>query len=207
MLPKALLILALIPVCLWTGCSNQSASKQTIVAKLDDPWTDEIVDMLLETGARVVCEVKIEQGDTLLDGTCTASMQGIVQTINYRDGQLDGPWKVWHPNGVLAHEASYEKKKQVGRDVSWDEGGHKVAESHWLDGKKDGLGTVWDKNQHVVARIFWVNDEPTKLEQYKDGRLANVLEGSEAKTFLRERALERVREMSGVGVDESSAAH
>ena len=41
---------------------------------------------------------------------------------SYKDGQLHGMSKIWHENGSLAEEATYEKGVFISK-ISWDENG------------------------------------------------------------------------------------
>ena len=197
LLCNSLLVLALVSLCSLAGCASGRTDRQVVVTREGDAWADSVVKMMIEMGYRAVCEVKTDQGHFVLDGTCEFFDTGgkKIMAIHYNNGLQVGAWTQWHPNGVIAHESHLNEKGQfTGKDVDWDETGRKTAECYWRDGKKVGIQTSWDEKGRIAARLFWANDEPAKLEQYKNGKIYRILEGSEAKAYLRARALERMRE-------------
>jgi antitoxin component YwqK of YwqJK toxin-antitoxin module len=99
------------------------------------------------------------------------------------DGNREGPWKDFYPDGSLKAEGTYEKGKQTGTwkyyhangkteqtgkyskqgkpDGTWRwyfDNGQLLKEENYRNGLKDGLSTEYDETGKVVAEGEFVND-------------------------------------------------
>lgn len=73
---------------------------------------------------------------------------------------LHGPYRSWHPNGVLGTEEHYVRGKANGfARYRWGSG-EKQAEGRFKDGAPDGWWSFWDKTGNKAGRV-----------RYRDGAL------------------------------------
>ena len=69
------------------------------------------------------------------DGLVYHSNKQKAQEGKIENGKPTGPWKLWHPNGQLNWEGSYNKDgKKDGVWTRYDEDGAKAKESTWEEG-------------------------------------------------------------------------
>lgn len=47
---------------------------------------------------------------------------------SYKDGQKDGPWRVWNDKGILRFEMFYAKGRKSGIWRTWDDDGKLLTE-------------------------------------------------------------------------------
>lgn len=82
---------------------------------------------------------------------------------NYMNGVLQGPYKVWHPNGQLKIEGFYNNGKFDGKWQYRDENGIKIGEGDFTNGS--GKQVAW-----------YINGKKMRETSYKD----NMRDGEEA---------------------------
>ena len=61
-------------------------------------------------------------------------------------GYRHGVWRVWHPNGQLQMQGSYEKDKPVGQFSWWHANGQLALQGAYTEGKRDGEWRWWHAN-------------------------------------------------------------
>jgi len=73
---------------------------------------------------KVYLEFRIKDGKR--HGECLSFFQnGTRQSLNtYKEGMLNGDYRVWHENGELQIEGQYENNKEVGEWVFYDKDGN-----------------------------------------------------------------------------------
>ncbi|MBM3447824.1 MAG: hypothetical protein FJX90_01800 [Bacteroidetes bacterium] len=73
---------------------------------------------------KVYLEFRIKDGKR--HGECLSFFQnGTRQSLNtYKEGVLNGDYRVWHENGELQIEGQYENNKEVGEWVFYDKDGN-----------------------------------------------------------------------------------
>jgi antitoxin component YwqK of YwqJK toxin-antitoxin module len=73
---------------------------------------------------KVYLEFRIKDGKR--HGECMSFFQnGSRQSLNtYKEGMLNGDYRVWHENGELQIEGQYENNKEVGEWVFYDKDGN-----------------------------------------------------------------------------------
>ena len=77
---------------------------------------------------------------------------GIYQTGTYRDGQREGPFAYFYPNGVLRGRGTYENGLLEGLYESWHENGEQRSRANWVAGEVDGPFEQYYEDGRVEAR-------------------------------------------------------
>lgn len=103
-----------------------------------------------------------------------------VERTFYPDGTLEkevhffgtkenGPWRRWHPNGVLAEEYFFEHGVYVNTiNRSWDEHGMLRSEHSILNGSETGRLTVWDQDGSIIYRHFALDGRKVSRAMYEE---------------------------------------
>ena len=55
---------------------------------------------------------------------------------NYKDGERDGLWEIYHDNGQLKNRGNYKDGEQEGLHEYYDEEGNLTKTEEWKDGKR-----------------------------------------------------------------------
>ena len=67
------------------------------------------------------------------------------------DDQRHGPWRMWHSNGQLQLEGSFQYDRESGPFVWWHANGQKAVEGVFVDGQQDGQWVWWHANGQKAA--------------------------------------------------------
>ena len=78
---------------------------------------------------------------------------------NYENGKQTGPWKYYHANGKTEQSGRYSKQgKPDGTWLWYFESGQLLKEENYRNGLKDGMSTEYDEAGKVVTEGEFVND-------------------------------------------------
>ncbi len=80
---------------------------------------------------------------------------------HYVDGQRDGVWKYWYPDGQLKQEIRFEDGKREGKSAEWNEQGQPRLEANFGDDKLHGTTTRWFPDGRKI------------VQEYDEGRLVS----------------------------------
>lgn len=70
---------------------------------------------------------------------------------------LHGPYRAWHPNGVLGTEETYVRGRANGPATYRWGSGEKQAQGSFRDGVAEGWWTFWDKTGVKAGRVRYRN--------------------------------------------------
>ncbi|MDC3309065.1 toxin-antitoxin system YwqK family antitoxin [Crocinitomicaceae bacterium] len=92
---------------------------------------------------------------------------------NFKDGELDGSYRVWYENGQLKKEGNNKDGNSVGLHRGWYEDGQLKYEEHYEEGKKDGLFRAWHENGQLENESNFKDDklDGSYRVWYEDGQL------------------------------------
>ena len=109
--------------------------------------------------------ITTNENGTPYTGTLTENYDnGIIHSQRtFKDGYLNGPFKIFYPDGRIFCEGSYNKfKRYEGIFKQYDDNGHLKIEESYIDGIKNG-------------RFKFYKDGQLKLEgHHKDGKVDGV---------------------------------
>ena len=77
--------------------------------------------------------------------------------INFKNGELHGSYKSWHPNGKVRNEFKFINGKKEGKSVTFSSDGIKIFEEHYKEGNLQGESTEWSENGHLVKKVSYIN--------------------------------------------------
>ena len=84
---------------------------------------------------------------------------------NYSNGEMDGQWTWWRPNGIKDREGNYKSGVKHGLWVSWNDNDHKKGEETYVNGVLDGLVTVWHDNGNKDSCLLYTSPSPRDKRQ------------------------------------------
>lgn len=70
---------------------------------------------------------------------------------------LHGPYRAWHPNGVLGAEEHYVRGKATGPALYRWGSGEKQAQGSYRNGIPEGWWSFWDKTGTIAGRVRYRN--------------------------------------------------
>jgi antitoxin component YwqK of YwqJK toxin-antitoxin module len=109
-----------------------------------------------------------EQGN-LFSGTALLEVttEGIThrQSIQAKDGLLDGVIIFYHPTGYTEEKGNYKLGKKDGLWTQYSASGKILGEAYYKDGLKDGIWTIWD--EQGIKRYHMVYSMGKKVDTWK----------------------------------------
>jgi antitoxin component YwqK of YwqJK toxin-antitoxin module len=84
---------------------------------------------------------------------------GLYQTGTYRDGQLEGPYGVFYPSGVLRGRGAHENGLREGSYEFYYENGQLQQSGTFVAGERDGPIGFYHENGRLDQRSTYVADE------------------------------------------------
>ena len=109
-----------------------------------------------------------EQGN-LFSGTALLEVttDGIThrQSIQAKEGLLDGVIIFYHPSGYAEEKGNYKMGKKDGQWTQYSAAGNVLGEAYYKDGMKDGIWTVWD--EQGIKRYHMVYSMGKKVDTWK----------------------------------------
>lgn len=72
---------------------------------------------------------------------------------SYNDGNRDGQWSYWYPDGKLWSQAVYTDGIDNGLKTVWHETGEKYYEGETSNGKRVGIWKFWDTDGTFIKEI------------------------------------------------------
>ena len=91
--------------------------------------------------------------------TIYAADGSVITVLNYTEGEKDGPYNLYFPNGQLSQSGVYQLGEKDGEWVSWFESGQLQEKVNFDEGLLDG-----------VRELYWQNGNIRLKEQYVDGK-------------------------------------
>ena len=98
--------------------------------------------------------------ESFFENTETFLSGQLREKINYKDGELNGPYEVYYENGQLKEKGNFKDVKRDGLFERYHENGQLELKGNFKEGKEDGL---WN--------YFNQDGEPTSTKEWKDGVL------------------------------------
>ena len=128
-----------------------------------EPYSGPAYRMSEDDPTEIVLRVNLRDGrfhgdfeDFALEG----DSQGLYQTGTYRDGQLEGRFEVFYPNGVFRARGTYENGEQDGPSELYSETGQLEFRATFAAGELDGPyeayyenGQLWEKKTYVADEL------------------------------------------------------
>jgi len=74
---------------------------------------------------------------------------------NYENGEKNGHWTFWYPNGQKWQEGMYRKGRRQGMWTIWSESGLKTGQGSYKNGKRHGTWTFWLEDGKVQAECMY----------------------------------------------------
>ena len=90
---------------------------------------------------------------------------GTYEMGSYRDGQREGRFEYFRPNGVLRGRGNYENGLEEGPYESWFENGELRSRANYVAGEEDGPSELYYENGQLSTKVI-----------HKDGELDGPLE-------------------------------
>jgi antitoxin component YwqK of YwqJK toxin-antitoxin module len=94
-----------------------------------------------------------------LDGPVTRrDAQGrVVEEAQFRAGRLNGPFRLFAPDGTPLREANYRDGLAEGVATDYDAQGRKLAETRWVAGRREGPSRLW-RDGRLAMEAVWRDD-------------------------------------------------
>ncbi len=73
------------------------------------------------------------------------------------DGEMDGMYQAWHPNGQLAETGNYTRDRRDGVFVTRTPDGGSLTEESFRDGESNGPTKIWFANGQLMVEANYVN--------------------------------------------------
>lgn len=102
---------------------------------------------------------------------------------HFENGELDGLYREWYPNGKVAQEVRYDGGKKAGMQKTFYEDGAKWSEETWVDGLLQGKSMAWypsgkpradanyeDGKRDGEATSWWENGQVQAKGTFVDGK-------------------------------------
>jgi antitoxin component YwqK of YwqJK toxin-antitoxin module len=80
----------------------------------------------------------------------------LIEECSYTFGVLHGPYRRWHPNGVLCEDSIYDNNKLIVQKY-YNVSGQISAEYNYVDGQKQGLQKMWHPNGAILFEGHYLN--------------------------------------------------
>lgn len=90
------------------------------------------------------------------------------QSLNYKDGELDGLTEFFNEKGKLKESRNYKDGKQVGLTELFNEKGKLTQRGNWKNGKPEGLFEWFDENGKLSSRGNFIDGEKEGLFEWFD---------------------------------------
>ena len=92
----------------------------------------------------------------------------LAEEVHYRGKKEHGPWRRWHPNGVLAEEFWFDDGLyHTGVNRSWDDTGQLRSEVPYVNCQQTGRMTVYDEKGRVVFRHYAIDGRKVSPAKYR----------------------------------------
>ena len=112
------------------------------------------------------------------------------------NGELEGPYESYWPNGQLCVKCTYKDGKEDGPCKSYHDDGQLWEKCTYKDGKLDGPYVLYHKNGQLKKKCIYKDGEyDGPYEEYRDNgrlweklvyRMGERLDGKEAEEYLKE---------------------
>ena len=109
-----------------------------------------------EGGLEQWCEV-----DGQMDGPYARWHPNGAQAIkgSYKENQPSNDWLWWHENAQVQRKGSYEKGKQVGSWTWWHPNGQTLQTGDYLHGRQTGNWVAWHENGQMAESGIYLHGE------------------------------------------------
>ena len=93
--------------------------------------------------------------------------------VSFKDGKLDGPWKMYYPNGKLMWVKLFKDGELEGAAKGYYEDGKLGEETIFLNGKPEGVFKSYYQNGKLKEEKNYINgkEEGPWKEYYENGNL------------------------------------
>lgn len=101
----------------------------------------------------------------------------VMMEENYVDGELNGEFKVFYPDGKLTKKAHYKNGKLDGNSKKYSPKSVLIEDLNYVNGELHGEATFYEKNGNVKQKGRYENDLKVGFwEVYVDGQLSETKE-------------------------------
>ena len=73
----------------------------------------------------------------------------------FDEGELDGEYQAWHPNGQLAEAGTYSHDQRRGVFRTWDPNGNQLTEDAYDDGRIHGSSRIWYPSGQLMLELTY----------------------------------------------------
>jgi len=73
----------------------------------------------------------------------------------FDEGELDGEYQAWHPNGQPAEAGTYSDDQRRGIFRTWDADGNQLTEEPYDDGRIHGESRIWFPNGQLMLEVSY----------------------------------------------------
>jgi hypothetical protein len=122
------IILGVFVTTLFYACGNPGAENK------NDSASGDSVHSQIPPGAKNYTDAKgLQQGDWIITGSMqtdnTYNANAKVEEGKYLDGQKEGLWTEYYPDGKIKSKGEYSKGKKIGKWAIYDENGVETGEA------------------------------------------------------------------------------
>ncbi len=162
---------------------------------------DPLLTAYVSNGANVTYSVKTTAQGSRLHGVFLVTDKRDTRLFqgHYKNGQLHGEYRGFHPNGVLESIGHYNEGRMEGIERYWDTRGGVIRTANYVRGEKEGLESYYSAKDKVSLRIKWKNGEPTEITLFDNGKKSKTLTGDGALQFLKHKALQQLKTYNEAG--------
>ena len=155
---NACCILTLVLLAWIVGCSSHSSDDQ--ISEVHAESSDSVIATAAEkyyVRDGLAYDVNTDQPFTGREVYYYENGQPM-EEMNFKDGNMHGPYLTWHENGHKALEENYNENGQTGRQSYWCENGQKEQEGNYDEqGALDGLQSEWHEDGKQASQSNWRN--------------------------------------------------
>ena len=162
---KFLVLLPLSAALLVTSCGEKSSSEGSDSAseKPTPPSEDVkpsanspeplISDADVERFAKDAMDIEAASPPADYTGWTKIVIGGrLLELMQWKNGEPDGPSVMWHKNGQKSSETTYKDGKPDGLETEWYENGQKRSEATYKDGKRVSA-KYWNRKGEEVGTL------------------------------------------------------
>lgn len=82
---------------------------------------------------------------------------GLMARAMFADGEMNGLYQAWHPNGQLAETGSYVRDQRDGVFKTFLPEGGPLTEDAFVKGQQHGVARIWHENGQLMVEAMFAN--------------------------------------------------
>lgn len=136
----------------------------TLLSKTDEGWTYKNAPfngymVQVENDGRVVYKLPIIEGkEQGLAVGCYNSGEKLLERP-FKNGEKEGVFKQWWPNGNLRYLFNYHHDKYDGKQIAYFHFGKVQEEKNYNKGIEEGIQRIWDSTGNLISNYTVKNNK------------------------------------------------